>query len=132
MTAKLHGAGGAHALTARTGGVLRGTVQVPGDKSLSHRALMFGALAVGESTSYSCSIAGLTADLEAAIRSPALEGYEHILLLGYSLGGHIALRYACSRPNERVRAVAAICSPLDLDRGARHLDERHMRHGPWK
>jgi 3-phosphoshikimate 1-carboxyvinyltransferase len=29
---------------------LRGTVRVPGDKSISHRALMFGALAVGRST----------------------------------------------------------------------------------
>ena len=27
---------------------LRGTIRVPGDKSISHRALMFGALAVGE------------------------------------------------------------------------------------
>mgnify|MGYP000283010589 FL=1 len=30
-------------------GPLRGIVQVPGDKSISHRALMFAALAVGES-----------------------------------------------------------------------------------
>ena len=30
-------------------GPLRGTVRVPGDKSISHRALMFSALAVGES-----------------------------------------------------------------------------------
>ncbi len=30
-------------------GPLRGTVTVPGDKSISHRALMFSALAVGES-----------------------------------------------------------------------------------
>ncbi|CAN5365208.1 3-phosphoshikimate 1-carboxyvinyltransferase [soil metagenome] len=30
-------------------GPLRGTVRVPGDKSISHRALMFAALAVGES-----------------------------------------------------------------------------------
>ena len=29
---------------------LRGTVTVPGDKSISHRALMFGALAVGETS----------------------------------------------------------------------------------
>ncbi|HHE71764.1 MAG TPA: hypothetical protein ENL34_05730, partial [Chloroflexi bacterium] len=29
---------------------LRGRVQVPGDKSISHRALMLGALAEGEST----------------------------------------------------------------------------------
>ena len=27
---------------------LRGTVRVPGDKSISHRSLMFGTLAVGE------------------------------------------------------------------------------------
>jgi 3-phosphoshikimate 1-carboxyvinyltransferase len=33
-------------LTAQ--GPLKGTVTVPGDKSISHRALMFGALAVGE------------------------------------------------------------------------------------
>lgn len=42
----------AHAATrplssARTG-ALTGMVQVPGDKSMSHRALMFGALALGE------------------------------------------------------------------------------------
>ncbi|WP_271438550.1 3-phosphoshikimate 1-carboxyvinyltransferase [Pontixanthobacter luteolus] len=29
-------------------GALTGTIRVPGDKSISHRALMFGALAVGE------------------------------------------------------------------------------------
>lgn len=71
--------------------------------------------------------AGLTADIEAAIESPALAAYERIVIVGYSLGGHVALRYACSRPDERVRAIAAICSPLDLDRGARHLDERTAR-----
>jgi 3-phosphoshikimate 1-carboxyvinyltransferase len=35
-------------LTARRSGPLRGRVRVPGDKSISHRALIFGALAVGE------------------------------------------------------------------------------------
>ena len=34
--------------TISPSGPLRGTVAVPGDKSISHRALMFGALAVGE------------------------------------------------------------------------------------
>jgi 3-phosphoshikimate 1-carboxyvinyltransferase len=32
----------------RPAGPLHGTIRVPGDKSISHRALMFGALAVGE------------------------------------------------------------------------------------
>lgn len=35
-------------LRASVGGALSGTVRVPGDKSISHRALMIGALAVGE------------------------------------------------------------------------------------
>jgi 3-phosphoshikimate 1-carboxyvinyltransferase len=37
-------------LVSRTAPPLSGSVKVPGDKSISHRALMFGALAVGEST----------------------------------------------------------------------------------
>ncbi|HEY6255026.1 MAG TPA: 3-phosphoshikimate 1-carboxyvinyltransferase [Xanthobacteraceae bacterium] len=35
-------------LTARHAGPLNGRLRVPGDKSISHRALIFGALAVGE------------------------------------------------------------------------------------
>src|ERR1700754_2761195 len=35
--------------TSRTGGPLRGELAVPGDKSVSHRALMFGAIAEGVS-----------------------------------------------------------------------------------
>jgi 3-phosphoshikimate 1-carboxyvinyltransferase len=35
-------------LASRRSGPLRGRVRVPGDKSISHRALIFGALAVGE------------------------------------------------------------------------------------
>jgi 3-phosphoshikimate 1-carboxyvinyltransferase len=41
-------------LTARRGRSLKGRVRVPGDKSISHRALILGALAVGK-----CSISGL-------------------------------------------------------------------------
>ena len=35
-------------MTARRGSVLTGTAHVPGDKSVSHRSLIFGALSVGE------------------------------------------------------------------------------------
>ena len=35
-------------MRARADGPLRGTAEVPGDKSISHRALILGALAVGE------------------------------------------------------------------------------------
>ena len=37
-------------LAARRGGPLKGRLRVPGDKSISHRALILGALTVGEST----------------------------------------------------------------------------------
>lgn len=38
----------ARPLEARPSGPLKGTAEVPGDKSISHRALILGALAVGE------------------------------------------------------------------------------------
>jgi hypothetical protein len=95
--------------------------------------------------------AGLTADLRAAIESPELRDYQAIFVLGYSLGGHIALRYATEAvshdggaplgvprsgpggpappapapPNPldpRVRAVASVCAPLDLDLSAAEID----------
>ncbi len=37
-------------LISRPQGPLRGTIQVPGDKSISHRSIIFGTLAVGETT----------------------------------------------------------------------------------
>mgnify|MGYP002777854285 CR=1 FL=1 len=42
------GQGHAKPLWSRPAGPLRGTAQVPGDKSISHRSLILGALAVGE------------------------------------------------------------------------------------
>jgi 3-phosphoshikimate 1-carboxyvinyltransferase len=44
----MSGHGPAIPMTARSSGPLRGTAQVPGDKSISHRALILGALSVGE------------------------------------------------------------------------------------
>ncbi len=35
-------------LTCRRSGPLRGSIEVPGDKSISHRSLLFGALSTGE------------------------------------------------------------------------------------
>src|ERR1700753_3271812 len=46
MTAMAH----SRPLRARRGSGLSGTALVPGDKSISHRALILGALAVGETT----------------------------------------------------------------------------------
>ena len=41
-------AGPASPLTARRTAALTGRVRVPGDKSISHRALILGAMTVGE------------------------------------------------------------------------------------
>jgi len=48
LTHSNHLAGQAVALEAHSSEPLRGKVRVPGDKSISHRALILGALAVGE------------------------------------------------------------------------------------
>ncbi len=60
--------------------------------------------------------AGLTADVRAAVASPALTPYEAIYVLGYSL------RYATEDVDPRLRAVAAVCPPIDLARGAEAID----------
>lgn len=46
----MSGHGEAQPMIAVKSGPLRGTALVPGDKSISHRALIFGAMAVGETT----------------------------------------------------------------------------------
>lgn len=68
--------------------------------------------------------AGLTADLAAALSSPQLASFKRIYVLGYSLGGHVTLRYALGKPDPRVVAVAAVCAPLDLDLGAQSIDSK--------
>lgn len=66
--------------------------------------------------------AGLTADLDAVFASPDLARYEAIRLIGYSMGGHLALRYAADAPDERLRCVATVCAPLDLEAGCHEID----------
>ena len=58
--------------------------------------------------------AGLTEDLACALGSEALARYRSLYLFGYSMGGHVALRYGSHRPDPRLRSIVAVCSPLDL------------------
>ena len=69
---------------------------------------------------------GLTDDLAAAIASPDFKDTREIALLGYSVGGHIALCYGCRQPDPRVSRIAAICSPLDLKTTARDFDAQRF------
>jgi predicted alpha/beta-fold hydrolase len=68
--------------------------------------------------------AGLTVDLETALRSPALAPFADVHLLGFSIGGHYVLRWALQPTDPRVRSVAAVCAPLDLGSVQRCNDAR--------
>jgi 3-phosphoshikimate 1-carboxyvinyltransferase len=81
-------------LAARRGGPLQGRVRVPGDKSISHRALILAALVVGEST-----VAGLlqgedvlrTADVMRALGAQLARGEDGVWRVhGVGVGGFAA------------------------------------------
>ncbi len=65
------------ALRVRAGASLAGTVSVPGDKSLSHRALILGALAEGTSHVRGWLPAGDTAATLGCIRALGVEIIQH-------------------------------------------------------
>jgi len=65
---------------------------------------------------------GLTADLGATFASAEVVAYDQTALLGFSLGGHVALRFAIDAPPAQVRAVATICPPVDLAAAAMTID----------
>jgi 3-phosphoshikimate 1-carboxyvinyltransferase len=83
-------AGPAAPLAAHASGPLGGRVRVPGDKSISHRALMLGALATGKTT-----IRGLlesedvinTARAVTALGAPAVKHGDVWQVLGRGTGG---------------------------------------------
>ena len=65
---------------------------------------------------------GLITDLVATLASPEIVTYDRIGLLGFSLGGHVALRFAIDAPPARLRAVATVCPPVDLAAAATTID----------
>jgi predicted alpha/beta-fold hydrolase len=73
--------------------------------------------------------AGLTADLQAALTSPAVKAHGCRLLVGFSLGGHVSLRAVREDP-ALAAGVAAICAPLDLEAAARYAD--HPRRAVYR
>lgn len=66
--------------------------------------------------------AALSADLHAAAGSAEVRRYVQVFVLGFSMGGHVALRFATDPPPSHVRAVAAVGSPIDLFAAQRHFD----------
>lgn len=80
---------------------------------------------------------GMVDDLSAAVAHPEVARYRSVVALGYSLGGHVALRFAALGGTQAgIRAVAAVCAPLDLAAGVAHIDHplrwfyrRHLLDG---
>lgn len=66
---------------------------------------------------------GITQDIWAALAAPLIAEYKHVLLLGYSVGGHVVLRAAVEQLDRRVRGAAAICPPLDLNHATIAFDD---------
>lgn len=76
--------------------------------------------------------AGLTDDLRAALSSPALARFRRIYVVGYSMGGHIVLRWATEPDRDpRVSAIASVCAPLDLAFGVRAIQRPLGRPYQW-
>jgi len=121
------------ALTVRAGGPLKGEVGVPGDKSLSHRALILGALARGESAVRGWLDSGDTRATLAAVEALGVpvtrDGPSRLSLRGGDLsapGGPID----CANAGTAMRLLAGLLAgqPFDstLD-GSPQLRQRPMR-----
>ncbi|GAB4262187.1 MAG: 3-phosphoshikimate 1-carboxyvinyltransferase [Deferrisomatales bacterium] len=121
-------------MTVRASGPLVKDLRVPGDKSLSHRALMFAALARGTSR-----LSGLQSGLDVAATRRALEALgvaigdegSQVIVEGLGLGG---LREPedvldCANSGTTLRLLAGILaghSFLSVLTGDRHLRRRPM------
>lgn len=76
--------------------------------------------------------AAMTSDLRAILASPSLARFERIVLVGWSMGGHLVLRWAAEPARDpRVRAVVAVCAPLDLSLAARAIQRPLGRPYQW-
>ena len=123
-------------LTARRGGPLQGRVRVPGDKSISHRALILSALTVGESM-----VAGLlegedvlhTADAMRALGARLERGEDGVWRIhGVGVGGFAAPAAALDFGNSGtgcrlVLGAVAGCPITAVFDGDASLRKRPMR-----
>ncbi len=123
-------------IVVQGGGGLRGDVHVPGDKSISHRAIILGALAEGESHVRGWLAAGDTLATLACARALGVEITQHsandLTVCGRGLGGLVApsAPLHCANAGTAMRLLAGVLagqrfhSTLD---GSAQLRRRPMR-----
>jgi len=66
--------------------------------------------------------AGFVDDLPRILAAPPLSAAPRVAVIGFSLGGHLTLRFAALTREPRLSAAVAICSPADLEAGATAID----------
>ena len=91
---------------------LVGHVQVPGDKSISHRAVMFGALAEGETRVRGFGRSDDTMSTVDAMRALGAQvdelGDDELLVHGVGLRGLTAARVDCGNAGTLIRLVSGV------------------------
>ena len=77
-----------------------------------------------------------TEDLEALLHHEAVQPFERVHLVGFSLGGHLCLHAARKPLPARVASATALCAPLDIAAVQAHMDQpaqwpyrRHVLRG---
>jgi predicted alpha/beta-fold hydrolase len=68
--------------------------------------------------------AAQTADVHAALEHAAFARYQHVWLIGYSLGGHCVMHVAHETREPRVRGVVAVCPVLHLAQANLAIDSQ--------
>jgi len=71
--------------------------------------------------------AGQIDDLISLMDDPQLNAYKNLFIVGYSLGGQIALRFAIESTNARLRGLVALCAPICMRSAQEALDTPSMR-----
>lgn len=103
----------------RSAGPLRGHVHLPGDKSLSHRAALFAALAEGESAIGNFQVSGVTRALLGALQTLGvpwkLDGTT-LTVSGKGLSGFSvpAAPLACGNSATTIRLLAGALAAADI------------------
>jgi uncharacterized protein len=71
---------------------------------------------------------GATADLNTVVKTAIGKGYEQIVLIGFSLGGNLTLKYVGEEGDDlspQIKMAIAFSVPLDLAAGSKEISKPH-------